>query len=430
MKSLNDVVKANLCLGCGLCTLNNDIDNEKVELEYNDRRGAYTPKVIKNLNSLNAKKGFEACPGKGYEINSLAEEYDFESNFDKDLGYYDNLYAIQSDREEILKKASSSGVMTNILNYLLDEKYVERVIVTKFVYTDEGPRASPFLTNKFEDLLEAQGSKYCPVSFDEVLKDLKSTEVKTSSAFVGTPCQIAALKHIQSNEQDLGIKYFIGNFCGGFKSYNNIKKLITLNDIKPKDVKQFRFRGGGQPGSLRIESPTKVVEIPYPKYTGYTGYSKVKRCHLCVDATAELADIACGDAWLPEFLNSNSPTSVVITRNKKATSILNEMESKGLLNINPISAEKIIQSQKGNLNTKKYRQSSRMKLYTLLGITMPIINQGYKKERTYSLSFELKVLSSQKIRLFFENIGLYYSVYVKDNLLKRVYKKVISNKGN
>jgi coenzyme F420 hydrogenase subunit beta len=423
MNNINDVVKGNLCLGCGLCTLNNNIDEEKVELRYSSRRGAYIPK-IKDINSENAKKGFEACPGKGYKINSLAESYGFGASFNKDLGYYDKLLAIQSDHEIILKNASSSGIMTNILNYLLDEKIVEKVIVTKFVYTDKGPRATPFLTNKFEDLIEAQGSKYCPVSFEKVLKDIKANKTKISSAFVGTPCQVASLKYIQENEQDLGIKYFIGNFCGGFKSYNNIEKLIKMNDIEPKNVSEFRFRGGGQPGSLRIKSPSKTIEIPYPKYTGYTGYTKIKRCQVCVDATAELADIACGDAWLPEYADTKIPTSVVITRNKEATSILQKMEKKKLISSHSITADKIIQSQKGNLTTKKYRQSSRMKLYRLIGANIPNITEGYEKKFTYSLLFELKVFISQKLKLLFENLNLYYKIYVRDSFLKKLYRAI------
>lgn len=40
-----------------------------------------------------------------------------------------------------------------------------------------------------------------------------------------------------------------------------------------------------------------------------------KACDFCDDVFAETADIALGDAWLPEYVQDGNGTNVVVTRN-------------------------------------------------------------------------------------------------------------------
>jgi len=294
MKKLNDIVKANMCLGCGLCTLGVAKD-KPVMMEYSDKRGHLVPS-IKKASAENAEIGYRVCPGKVYKIHSLAKKYELGKYFNEDLGFYNDLSVVSTNDTKILSQASSSGVMTILLDYLIEHKMVDKAIVTKFDYTQNGPNAAAFATNKLEELIDAQGSKYCPVDFSVVLENIKGADKTYSYAFVGTPCQIASIRYIQDNIQDLCIKYFIGNFCGGFKSYNNLRRIIKLNRLNLNEVKYFRFRGGGQPGSLKVQTENEIITTPYPEYVKMTGYTKVKRCHFCVDATAELADFSCGDA--------------------------------------------------------------------------------------------------------------------------------------
>lgn len=425
MQNLNHVVNANLCLGCGLCTLNLN-EEHKIEMHYSNNRGYSLPK-INNINSLNAQIGFDACPGKGYKIDSLAKEYKFGDQYNEDLGLFDNIFSVTSTDSKILENAASSGIMTTILDYMIKSSIIDKAIVTKFDYMESGPIASPILTKEYNELLNAQGSKYCPVDFSQVLKELKENKGKNSYAFVGTPCQIASLRYIQKNIQNLGIKYFIGNFCGGFKSYNNLKRLININKINPADVNYFRFRGGGQPGSMKIKTSKNISEVPYPEYVKMTGYSKVKRCHFCVDATAELADFSCGDAWLPEFLKTKNPTSIVITRTREATTLLEQMTNLKLISSDFLSPEKTIQSQLANIETKKYRQRGRIKLYKLLGQKLPELKEGFRINGKYSMILESRVFISHRLKLLAEKTGLFYYFYYKNSFISKVLSKLFKD---
>lgn len=425
MKNLEDVKKANLCLGCGLCTLNLS-SNDVLKMHYSSVKGHSVP-IFENTKSNNAIIGFDSCPGKGYQIETLAREYKLGNNFNSDLGLYDNIFSVTAESNKVLANASSSGIMTTILDYMIQSKIVDRAIVTKFKYTRNGPVAEPFTTNNIAELLIAQGSKYCPVDFSKVLDELKINAGICSYVFVGTPCQIASLRYIQNNVQDLGIKFFIGNFCGGFKSYNNLNRLISLNKIRPNSVNYFRFRGGGQPGSMKIQTDNNVVEVPYPEYVKMTGYSKLKRCHFCVDATAELADFSCGDAWLPEFLSTKIPTSIVITRTKAATEILDQMKNLKLISSGTLSASRTVSSQFANIETKKHRQRGRIILYKLLGAKLPQLEEGFSINGNYSLFLESRVFISHRLKFVFEKLGLFYYFYYKNNFLSKVFSKIFKD---
>jgi coenzyme F420 hydrogenase subunit beta len=424
MNNINDVVKAGLCLGCGICSF-----DDTIVFKNSNKYGHLIPSKESVL-LTETKEAFELCPGKGYKIETIAKDLDFGKKNHIDLGYFDQLSAITTNTENVLEKASSSGIMTIIVNHLLENKIVDKVIVSKFEYLENGPNAIAFSASSYLDLVSAQGSKYCPVDFSKVVRELKNNTNNLQYAFIGTPCQIASLRYIQANIKDLGIKYFIGNFCGGFKSNNNLRRLITSNNMRPKDVNFFRFRGGGQPGSLKISTKSKSVEIPYPLYGATTGYSKLKRCHFCVDATAELADFSCGDAWLPRFIDTGIPTSIVITRNLEASKILNDIEKKGIINQQNISEQEVIKSQLGNITTKKYRQFVRMKLYRKLGYTMPVIEEGLNTNSIHSVSFELNVFLSHKIKFIFEKMGLFNLFYYKESVLQRIMYRLFKDNYN
>lgn len=85
------------------------------------------------------------CPAKGYAIKSRAVElYGNEGEYDINLGYTTFHAAARSTDEKILKNATSGGVITDILFYLLDKKIVDKVSVSQFVCDEEGVKTHSF----------------------------------------------------------------------------------------------------------------------------------------------------------------------------------------------------------------------------------------------------------------------------------------------
>lgn len=393
-------------MGCGLCT----IDKVVQGMEYGGKNDCLVPK---NDNVANNSIANQICPGMGYDIKSDAEVlFSQEAKYSIPLGYVHSLCATHSVSQEVLANASSGGIITQLLVYLIEKKIVDYVSVTQFFCDKEGVHTRTFLTNKKEEILKAQGSKYCPVNFDGLLEELHTREGRV--AVMATPCVIAGLRAIEQQPDYLKaeIKLHIANFCGGYKSFRNIRRLAEIHKVDYHNLRDFRFRGEGQPGSLRfVEKSGKTASTPYPLYVGLNGYSKMLRCHLCPDATGELADIACGDAWIPRFKNDPATWSMVICRNKVTADIMEQMAKEGLIVTERVTHEEVEQSQRQNLASKKTRQLARMKLYARLGYAIPNFNsQGYSLEAS-SMKTEWTVYLKHKLTLWAERAGIYMALY-------------------
>jgi coenzyme F420 hydrogenase subunit beta len=409
VNNIQDVVETGLCIGCGICA-------------YSDAIGAmhYSGKHAQSLPILTATNrkdflAFALCPGKGYNIIEESSGLYGPAPYDLDLGHVDSCCAAFSNDRDVLANASSGGLMSQIAIYLLENDLVDRVLVTNFTY-DSAPRAACMLAGSKSEILNSQGSKYCPVDLSSAVREIKHSNYRV--AVLGTPCHIAGIRNIQKHDPDFREKVVItiANFCGGVKSYRNLDLLTSRHGIAPRAVTFFRFRGNGQPGSMSISDQAgKTVEVPYPKYVGHTGVPKHLRCHLCVDATGELADIACGDAWLPRFQGGKNPWSIVIARNAKAAEIVQAMIQQGIITAAPVSLDEIRRSQHENLASKKTRQKSRQYLYRLLGRAIPYFDGGYR-DNPLVLSTEIKVFVKHSVKHLLEKTKLFYLAY---KLVKR-----------
>lgn len=411
MRSIDEIVKNGLCIGCGLCAYSDAIGKTNYSKKYDQ----FIPVITKT--NKKDQLAYEICPGKGYNIIEEAKKLYDSSNYDLELGRFYNHYAAFSNDKQVLKNASSGGIVSQLAIFLLEQKIVDCVLTTMYVYTDSGPRTKSILAKSKNEILQSQGSKYCPVDLSEAIREIKNKDHKL--AIIGTPCHIAGIRNIQKYDQSFSEKVAltISNFCGGFKNYNNISLIAKLKGIKPKDIAFFRFRGAGQPGSMLIEASSgKKVEIPYPEYVGLNGLPKHLRCHLCVDATGELSDIACGDAWLDRFLQDKNPWSVIITRNKKADDLINDLIKDGIITSEQISSNEIKLSQHQNLSSKKVRQKSRFYLYQKLGYKIPSFDGGYF-DNEIDIWTEVKVFFKHRLKQLLEKLNLFYFIY-------KVYKKL------
>jgi coenzyme F420 hydrogenase subunit beta len=288
------------------------------------------------------------------------------------LGRYLTGIAAHSTDPAIIENASSGGVMTQIAAHLLESKRVDGVTATRFVYSPPGPRTEGYVARSWEQLLASQGSKYCPTTTNRLVREC--AEAGGRYLFVGTPCQVAALRLAIEEQPELADVFplTMANFCGGYRDFRLLDDIISAKGLDPGQVDYFRFRGGGQPGSMKATTPMgDSVTHPYGEYNSFSKIQKQKRCVFCVDATGELADFACGDAWIERFLEDEFPWSIVLARSPEAQEILQELTSSGRIRATEVSFDEIRYSQASNLSSKKSRQYKRMRICRALRIVMP-----------------------------------------------------------
>src|SRR5690606_33620012 len=101
------------------------------------------------------------------------------------------------------------------------------------------------------------------------------------------------------------------------------------------------------------------------------GYFKPKACDWCDDIAGETADLACGDAWLPEFTSQSMGTNIVVVRNAEIARLLQEGIDTASLSLSEQSVDKVYQSQAGNYRHRQEGLSVRIAEARLLGIWFP-----------------------------------------------------------
>jgi coenzyme F420 hydrogenase subunit beta len=405
-ESIGQVVRAGLCVSCGACA--GAAPAGAITLRYAAGRGMPLPEIARESQASGSGETLAACPGKGYPIARLsAALFGTAGSHDLDCGAWRGLWAARTTDASLLERATSGGMITAIAAFLLESGEVDGAVVTRFAYGPDGPRAESFIARSRAELLEAQGSKYCPASPLLLLPEFESFPGRL--AFVGSPCQIAALRLLQQSRPGLSSKipYALGMFCGGFRDLREMHAIIRRQGFQPGEIVDFSYRGGGQPGFMRMrDARGGAAALRYPDYARQAGFMKQLRCRLCVDATAELADISCGDAWLPRFLGSGSAWSLVMARSESGFRLLEAMIGRGAVEARDVSLEELKASQKGNLASKKTRQHARRQACRWLGVRLPEFDGGFR-ETSSGVLRELRVLASEAVFAAAERAGLY-----------------------
>jgi coenzyme F420-reducing hydrogenase beta subunit len=90
------------------------------------------------------------------------------------------------------------------------------------------------------------------------------------------------------------------------------------------------------------------------------GMFKNVACEYCDDVLAECADVAIGDAWLPEYVTDPRGTNVVVTRDSVIDSIIQEGAERGSLALDPADVSAVVQSQASGLRHRREGLSHRL----------------------------------------------------------------------
>jgi coenzyme F420 hydrogenase subunit beta len=230
---------------------------------------------------------------------------------------------------------------------------IDGAVVTK----SNGLKTTVSIARNRKEILSSSGSKYCPVDCSKAVQEVYNLPGKF--AFVGLPCQIAALRKIEETNSAIKDKIVlhIGLFCGHNVSFAGTKLLLENMHIKSQDVEDLRYRArkGNVTGMLIKTKDGKERFIPSKKYwTRFFNYFFVpSHCLNCQDLTSELADISVGDAWLPVYKKSGMRHCVFITRNPESSKMIQLAMAKGFLNAKKVDGATVVKSQRLHLQIKK-----------------------------------------------------------------------------
>ncbi|NQE53597.1 Coenzyme F420 hydrogenase subunit beta [ANME-1 cluster archaeon GoMg3.2] len=364
-ETIAQVVKDGLCTGCGTCVAL--CPNEAIELTINEKKGIYVPELDEEKCN-NCGICYEVCPGHEVDFKTLNLEIFGKEPEDILIGNYLNCYSGHATDYDIRYNSASGGLITQLLIIALEEGVIDGALVTR-MKKDNPLEPEPFIARTKEEIIEASKSKYCPVPANIALKEVLESEEGEKFAVVGLPCHIHGIRKAEQMNKKLKGKIIlhIGIFCNHTSNFTGTEFLLNKLGIKKEEVEKLNYRGEGWPGGMLIElknNHTRFIppSVYWSSLFGLNFFTPT-RCLLCSDGVCELADISFGDAWLPELSDDKIGKSIIVTKREIAEKILQAMKFKKKMELNEISAKKVIQSQAGMLYFKKKNLNARSKLF-------------------------------------------------------------------
>jgi coenzyme F420 hydrogenase subunit beta len=314
---LTEVVETGKCVSCGTCVV--ACPFTCLDLVEG------TPTLVKECKvcGICAK----VCPRYQWTMADVEKSvFGRERKLEEEFGIYRRIAIAQATDNDVLGVRQDGGVATALLLFALKTGRIDSAIVAGM--DKEKPFSPvPMLATTAEELIEAAGTKYTCSSNVLALSEMIKQK-KANVAFVGTPCQIHAIRRLQMaglKRQTGPLKFLVGLMCSESFTYKGLmenhihgKLGIDLGDIKKINIK----------GKMLVTTDSGVTEIPLAEIKQYAR----KSCSICDDFSSELADISVGGLGLDGW-------TFTIIRTEKGEELFSNAEKAGYLRTKTIEEE-------------------------------------------------------------------------------------------
>lgn len=352
-KSIDEVVKANFCIGCGACA---SIKGTSTTMRP-DSNGLYQPILLPSRSDQLKKTELAVCPfGSPVNESMLSAQLFPDTQKHQYIGKYLEAFAGYVKNFDERSNSSSGGVGSWILEELLEQGMVDGVA---HVGSATGEAVFKYKMSRSANEIKAgKKSKYYSTEFSDVVSEIRTTPGKY--AITGVPCYIKAIQLLRNSDPILKerIVFTVGLVCGHMKTHAYTQWLAWEAGVAPGEeyTIDYRHKNPDEPANNYStlvttggrQSIIKNRDLPLNKW-GY-GLFKPNACEYCDDIFAETADICIGDAWLPKYVDDPMGTNIVIVRNAQIMAIFDAQKSKkSEIHIEKLTPKQIVESQLGGI---------------------------------------------------------------------------------
>jgi len=337
-----------LCCGCGVCA--GVAPRACIAMESNEF-GEYIPRVS---DCTGCGLCLQVCPFAS-PLAALPEDWP--------LGSVQRSYVGWSSAPGERQRSSSGGLATRVLKALLAEELVDAVVGVVPI-GDPDRLFEPAVLRTAEEVDRAVGSKYYPVEFSQVLRQLRSEEGRY--AVIGLPCATEALRRAAQNLPWLRsrLRFTLALVCGHGVSKHHAAFLAFLSGLGQSPLQRVDFRsksGTTRPGDYRFVAQTQCGatgrELPFGgRWVQHVWCNELfapDACFMCTDLFGYHADASFMDAWLPRYGEEPRGTSIVAVRNADLVRLFEEEQAAGRVHLAPIPESEVLASQEGALARKR-----------------------------------------------------------------------------
>lgn len=340
------VVGVKSCYGCGMCAAVCPTDAVKMSLS---NRGFYVPKINKHK-CIKCGMCSKVCINYKQTENRGNEQKELEGA------------AVWLKDKEMLRKSSSGGAIMAIAQMLVDKGYM----LCGVKYNSQRLRAEHFCAESLEDFMPAVGSKYLQSLTYPAFKqavDLKSKKWMV----VGTPCQIAALRHLLRMTRQEKRFVLIDFWCHGVPSiflwHRYIERISKQLRVVPNTLNAvWRDKSKGWHSSYKVVVLDKQHRFEdnsiVPDKNAFFRHFLRRNCanetcYTCpYEGLCSEADIRVGDFWGKKYKRNNAGVSRVIAFTENGKTVLRDLKEAGNANFQEMTKDDLTRFVDGQEKSK------------------------------------------------------------------------------
>lgn len=352
--SINNVIESGTCVGCGACSVRSHGRIPIARSSFGAMRAEQGAASAQDLADASA-----VCPFSNDAVNEdvIARELFSSPATDKRIGVIDAIFAGRVAEGENIELSSSGGMTSWLTLKLLEAGRIDGVIHVA-ASSDDGALFEYVVSTTPEELRHRRKSQYYSTSLGDVVRQIRGDGRRY--ALVGVPCFVKAARLLARQDEVFRgqLALCIGLVCGHLKSSGFAELLAWQVGVEPKELAKvdFRVKRAGEDAAdygfsaWRRGDPTPKTKATRQLLGGNWGHAmfQLKACDYCDDVFAETADVAFGDAWLPQYASDWRGTNVIVSRRPEITQLIQDGQRRGEIFLETLSADDAARSQAGN----------------------------------------------------------------------------------
>ena len=272
------------CSACGACLV---VCPVRAITMQSDVYGSNYPKIDENR-CIGCGKCTSVC---AYQASSSAEPFE--------------AYAAVGKREELVRKSASGGIFASLAeSFLLRGGMVAGAVMD---IKDNEADVYHLLSKNAADISRMQGSKYVQSQAWRCYKDVqKALQAGEQVLFSGTPCQVAAIKKLTGDPDNLITIDLICHGVPPLRMLNDYLQILAKKFGGTIENLVFRDKSRGKQFCARMDVDGKKGKrciFLTPTYLSYYAYflkgaTYRENCYSCPYASLKrVSDLTIGDYW-------------------------------------------------------------------------------------------------------------------------------------
>ena len=289
MRTIAEIVQADLCIGCGLCEA---LTGRRVSMALTTA-GSLRPMPVDGFTDTEEGIAVSACPGV------VAEARPFDApRSDPVWGRYRSLAMAWAGDPDVRYRSSTGGVLSALACHALASELVSFVLHVG-PDPDRPAHSSSILSESPAEVLANAGSRYGPTAPLARLADALDRD--EPFAVIAKPCDLGVIHRLSHTDPrvDRRCVLRLAMVCGGQSRFSKTAELLDRFGVTEDEVTELRYRGHGNPGPTFVRTADGAThETTYlDMWADEAGWDLETRCKLCPDALGACADIAAADVW-------------------------------------------------------------------------------------------------------------------------------------